>query len=95
MKEKLNENKRSWRKLGKRGKVGNEKKKNSKESAKGKVKGRKEDERVRTRNGARRRAVRARQGKERKGKEMHQQLKKRIRNENSEEWRGNGNRQSG
>lgn len=94
MKEKLNENKRSWRKLGKRGKVGNEKK-NSKESAKGKVKGRKEDERVRTRNGARRRAVRARQGKERKGKEMHQQLKKRIRNENSEEWRGNGNRQSG
>lgn len=66
MKEKLNENKRSWRKLGKRGKVGNEKK-NSKESAKGKVKGRKEDERVRTRNGARRRAVRARQGKERKG----------------------------
>lgn len=27
MKEKLNENKRSWRKLGKRGKVGNEKKK--------------------------------------------------------------------
>lgn len=40
-------------------------------STKGKVKGRKEDERVRTRNGARRRAVKARQGKE-----MHQQLKK-------------------
>lgn len=90
MKEKLNENKRSWRKLGKRGKVGNEKKK-SKESTKGKVKGRKEDERMRTRNGAR-------QGKERKGKEGKGDaptVKKRIRNEKSEEWRGNGNRQSG
>lgn len=55
---------------------------------KGKVKGRKEDERVRTRNGARRRAVRARQGDA-------PTVKKRIRNEKSEEWRGNGNRQSG
>lgn len=67
------------------------KKKNSKESTKGKVKGRKEDERVRTRNGAR-------QGKERKGKEGKGDaptVKKRIRNEKSEEWRGNGNRQSG
>lgn len=37
MKEKLNENKRSWRKLGKRGKVGNEKK-TQKKAQKGKSK---------------------------------------------------------
>lgn len=38
MKEKFNENKRSWRKLGKRGKVGNEKKKTLKKAQKGKSK---------------------------------------------------------
>lgn len=61
-------------------------------STKGKVKGRKEDERVGTRNGAWSKE-KSSEGKARQGDAPT--VKKRIRNEKSEEWRGNGNRQSG